>query len=444
VLRRSARKARPAAGFGEESEGDDDADARSAQRRGNWCAVLTRITLARTILASRSPALPRRYRHVVAERDWAGAAVARVAPGAASSAALRASGFAVPLAIRPQGSSSSGGGDGDACAAAVAATAEALGLRLPARPLSVDDVAAGVGATTLVPTLDVARQGDGPRGLTAAAFAAYWADPAARRRRLLNCVSLSLARTPLAEHVAPPACVAALDLVAAAWPKHSAEQSAQSDDAPPLVAHSPPPEVLLYALMSPAGSYTDWHCDFGGSSVWYHLASGRKVFLLAPPSARNLEAFEAWAASPAQARTFLGDALEGVQRCDVAAGDTLLIPAVRLDRHKRALSVLTWHAALRAGVAACGGDARGRRRPRRQLPALPLCVCAHALRVRCLIARLADARRSAPLARHRHSAAGVAGGGGDGGAPGRGARGALPGLRRADVVRRGALRKRPR
>ncbi len=37
------------------------------------------------------------------------------------------------------------------------------------------------------------------------------------------------------------------------------------------------PQVLLYALMGPAGCYTDFHIDFGGSSVWYHLAVGRKV-----------------------------------------------------------------------------------------------------------------------------------------------------------------------
>jgi hypothetical protein len=35
--------------------------------------------------------------------------------------------------------------------------------------------------------------------------------------------------------------------------------------------------VLLYALMSPEGAYTDFHVDFGGSSVWYHIVTGRKV-----------------------------------------------------------------------------------------------------------------------------------------------------------------------
>ena len=32
-----------------------------------------------------------------------------------------------------------------------------------------------------------------------------------------------------------------------------------------------PQSALLYCLSSPAGCYTDWHIDFGGSAVWYHL-----------------------------------------------------------------------------------------------------------------------------------------------------------------------------
>lgn len=62
------------------------------------------------------------------------------------------------------------------------------------------------------------------------------------------------------------------------------------------------PQVLLYALMSPAGSFTDFHIDFGGSSVWYHVAYGRKIFLLVPPTESNLAQYEAWASSELQAR----------------------------------------------------------------------------------------------------------------------------------------------
>jgi hypothetical protein len=68
----------------------------------------------------------------------------------------------------------------------------------------------------------------------------------------------------------------------------------------------PRPEVLLYALMSPAGCFTDFHVDFGGSSVWYHVVSGRKVFLAFPPSAANTSAFERWASSEEQASSVQG------------------------------------------------------------------------------------------------------------------------------------------
>ena len=36
--------------------------------------------------------------------------------------------------------------------------------------------------------------------------------------------------------------------------------------------------------MSAKGAFTDWHVDMGGSSVWYHVVEGAKVFWFAPPS----------------------------------------------------------------------------------------------------------------------------------------------------------------
>ena len=32
-----------------------------------------------------------------------------------------------------------------------------------------------------------------------------------------------------------------------------------------------------YCLMSVKGCYTDFHIDFGGTSVWYHILHGEKV-----------------------------------------------------------------------------------------------------------------------------------------------------------------------
>ncbi len=36
-------------------------------------------------------------------------------------------------------------------------------------------------------------------------------------------------------------------------------------------------QVQYYCLMSQGGSYTDFHIDFGGTSVWYHILRGKKV-----------------------------------------------------------------------------------------------------------------------------------------------------------------------
>ena len=123
-------------------------------------------------------------------------------------------------------------------------------------------------------------------------------------------VSLSLAGTPLEATLCAPRVVREADLVARAWP------SSRRDC----------PSVQLYALASPAGCVTDWHLDFGGSSVWYSIISGSKVFALAPPTTNNLRAYVQWASSSRQSRQFLGDALEDVHKYTVSAGELLLIP----------------------------------------------------------------------------------------------------------------------
>jgi hypothetical protein len=35
--------------------------------------------------------------------------------------------------------------------------------------------------------------------------------------------------------------------------------------------------IFRYVLMSVRESYTDFHIDFCGSSVWYHIVKGKKV-----------------------------------------------------------------------------------------------------------------------------------------------------------------------
>lgn len=63
----------------------------------------------------------------------------------------------------------------------------------------------------------------------------------------------------LADLVKPPTIVQKLSWVENYWPKNSETHTQYC------------PQVMKYCLMSAQDSYTDFHIDFGGTSVWYHI-----------------------------------------------------------------------------------------------------------------------------------------------------------------------------
>lgn len=79
--------------------------------------------------------------------------------------------------------------------------------------------------------------------------------------------------------------------------------------------------------MSVAGCYTDFHIDFGGTSVWYHLIRGEKLFLLIPPSEQAYEMFHIWQLSGEQEVLFFADLIEQAQLVRLSAGDTFIMPS---------------------------------------------------------------------------------------------------------------------
>jgi len=74
--------------------------------------------------------------------------------------------------------------------------------------------------------------------------------------------------------------------------------------------HSPQPPTLPAACMRPPCA--DFHIDFGGTSVWYHVHTGSKTFLFVPPTPDNLAAYERWTTSATQSTVFLGDLVDTV------------------------------------------------------------------------------------------------------------------------------------
>lgn len=55
------------------------------------------------------------------------------------------------------------------------------------------------------------------------------------------------------------------------WPRHLKESQTEATN---LLEDMKYPKVQKYCLMSVKGCYTDFHVDFGGTSVWYHILKG--------------------------------------------------------------------------------------------------------------------------------------------------------------------------
>uniref|UniRef100_A0A915I5Q2 Zinc finger PHD-type domain-containing protein n=1 Tax=Romanomermis culicivorax TaxID=13658 RepID=A0A915I5Q2_ROMCU len=116
------------------------------------------------------------------------------------------------------------------------------------------------------------------------------------RKRIYNLISMEFSKTKLSPLVILPKIVDDISWVHQYWPKNL-ERSTQDDlnfpknsrisqdfringednnDKRPLAGFASEhagfkPEVSKFCLISMKDSYTDFHIDFGGSSVWYHI-----------------------------------------------------------------------------------------------------------------------------------------------------------------------------
>ncbi|XP_075912797.1 lysine-specific demethylase 2A-like [Petromyzon marinus] len=197
---------------------------------------------------------------------------------------------------------------------------EGLRLMMPPQTFTVNDVKAYVGSRRVVDVMDVSTQ----RGveMTMSQWARYYDSPADQRDKLYNVISLEFSHTRLEGLVQRPAVVDKLDWVDTMWPRHLKEKQRESTNA---ITHMKYPKVQKYCLMSVKGCFTDFHVDFGGTTVWYHVLRGQKVFWLVPPSARNLEVYEQWVLSGKQSEEFLGDRVDDCERVTLTQGHTFLI-----------------------------------------------------------------------------------------------------------------------
>ncbi|EAU88440.2 JmjC domain-containing histone demethylation protein 1 [Coprinopsis cinerea okayama7 len=191
---------------------------------------------------------------------------------------------------------------------------EGLGMKMPPSDFSVDDVADLLGEHTPVDVIDVASQSASP-GWTLGKWADYVESEPSKREKIYNVISLEVSGTKIAEQVLPPKIVRDLDWVENFWPSTRKGKG------------NVYPKVQLYCLMGVETAWTDWHIDFAGSSVYYHILSGAKTFYFIRPTTANLAAYERWSGSELQYQTWLGDLVDHVYKVELKAGNTMIIPA---------------------------------------------------------------------------------------------------------------------
>uniref|UniRef100_A0A8B9KET0 [histone H3]-dimethyl-L-lysine(36) demethylase n=1 Tax=Astyanax mexicanus TaxID=7994 RepID=A0A8B9KET0_ASTMX len=199
---------------------------------------------------------------------------------------------------------------------------DGLGIRMPDSTFTVNDVKNFVGSRRMIDVMDVATQ----KGIemSMAQWWRYYETPPSQREKLYNVISLEFSHTKLEELVKRPSTVDIIDWVDNMWPRHLKERQRDSTNA---ILDMQYPKVQKYCLMSVQGCYTDFHIDFGGTSVWYHILRGGKVFWLIPPTPQNLELYENWVLSGKQGDIFLGDKATDCQRIELKQGYTFIIPS---------------------------------------------------------------------------------------------------------------------
>ena len=188
---------------------------------------------------------------------------------------------------------------------------DALDMVIP-RNLTVRQVAELYGPEEKVEVIDVKSQNGESKKWNMRRWADYY--ESSGNKVVRNVISLEVSQSKLGRLIRRPQIVRDLDLQDSVWPAE-------------LRLKGEVPRVQFYCLMSVADCFTDFHIDFGGSSVFYHILRGKKTFLFIPPKEKHLKKYEEWCMSPAQNWTFLADQTKECYRVDLSEGDTMLIPA---------------------------------------------------------------------------------------------------------------------
>ncbi|RLV91103.1 JmjC domain-containing histone demethylation protein 1 [Spathaspora sp. JA1] len=161
-----------------------------------------------------------------------------------------------------------------------------VGMKLPTvrKKITLQYLTNLVGEDSPVEVMDVLTQQGVQPSWKMGQWRDYFLTDVESRDRIRNVISLEISDTPqLGDKFTRPKLVRDLDLVDKVW--HD---------------KNPRPKVTKYCLMSVQNSFTDFHIDFGGTSVYYTVCQGCKNFLMYPPTESNLDLYTSWCLEPNQ------------------------------------------------------------------------------------------------------------------------------------------------
>lgn len=194
-----------------------------------------------------------------------------------------------------------------------------LGLKIPHREFSVDGIRSAVGSRRTLNVRDARTQKC--KSMCMKEWCKYWdSEP---REEILSGVSLEFSKTRLDIQVTAPRVVRQIDWIDKAWPRHLKELQ---EDSSSNLEEMMYPKVQKFVLMSVANSFMDFHFGFSGTSMWFYVLRGHKVFWLIPPTDKNLLMYENWVKNENR-KGFFGDHAEGCCKLEISAGATLFLPA---------------------------------------------------------------------------------------------------------------------
>jgi [histone H3]-dimethyl-L-lysine9 demethylase len=122
-----------------------------------------------------------------------------------------------------------------------------------------------IGGSYLLDVIDVERQETVPMSI--GELNEYF--KTTPRTKTYNLISFEISKTKLTEEITAPEIVHQLSWVSnGVWPCEQSDKGIQEQSNSNNYIIKP--EVQKYCLISARNSYTDFHIDFGGSSVWYH------------------------------------------------------------------------------------------------------------------------------------------------------------------------------